>query len=59
VSAVEANKSAACSLCGQGVGEYKASAWRRDKGERFFCHNDERSCYNDARGNYFPEPKSA
>jgi hypothetical protein len=47
------NLASACNHCGGGLGEYKASAWRRDKGERFFCHNATRSCYNERRGSYF------
>lgn len=50
---VAENEAAACNNCGGGVGEFKASAWRADKGERFFCHNDTRSCYNERRGHYF------
>jgi hypothetical protein len=49
---VTANKAAACHHCGGGIGEFKASATRGNE-ERFFCHNDERSCYNERRGNYF------
>lgn len=49
---VQANKDAACHHCGGGIGEFKASAVQGDE-ERFFCHNDVRSCYNERRGNYF------
>jgi len=56
MSSAKENKSKPCDYCGDGIGEFKASAWRKDKGERFFCHNDERSCYNDARGRYFDYP---
>jgi hypothetical protein len=50
---VAENVASACHHCGGGVGEFKASAWRKDTGKRFFCHNDTRSCYNECRGRYF------
>ena len=54
LSAATANKEKPCDACGR-TGQYKASAWRADKGERLFCHDAQGSCYNEARGNYFPD----
>lgn len=51
---LDANVASPCDYCGR-VGEYKASAWRTDLGKRFYCHNNTRSCYNEARGRYFEE----
>lgn len=52
---IEENKAAACHACGGGVGEVKATAWKHGYDTRYFCHNGERSCYNDNRGAYFAE----
>lgn len=48
------NVNAPCDECGA-TGEYKASASRGGE-TRYFCHNDERSCYNKRRGRYFAPP---
>jgi hypothetical protein len=56
VSAAE-NKAKPCDYCGR-RGEMKATASRGDghQYETFlFCHSNERSCYNAARGRYFEE----
>lgn len=44
-----------CHGCGRTDGLHASASYRGE--ERFFCHDDIRSCYNEWRGRYFEEPK--
>ena len=44
-----------CHGCGRTDGLYASASHRGE--ERFFCHDDIRSCYNEWRGRYFAEPE--
>jgi hypothetical protein len=42
-----------CHGCGRTDGLHASASWRGET--RYFCHDDERSCYNEWRGRYFAE----
>lgn len=44
-----------CDDCGE-VGRFKAHVSKGIK-HRYFCHDEEKSCYNYRRGNYFEDVK--
>lgn len=46
-----------CHNCGD-TERIKASAWNGSE-HRYFCHDDDRSCYNERRGNYFDEGRTS
>lgn len=52
-SRAEAMKARPCSDCGE-TGRVKAHV-NRGPEHRWFCHDEEKSCYNHRRGNYFEE----
>lgn len=43
-----------CFACGHSH-RHLASAWNSKQGQRFFCHENDHSCYNDQRGRYFED----